>query len=100
VASDFGMYEPVFCVFISLDLWLESNLKLNPKLNPSAAIASPYVFSFSNDVTMPGGGQKAKDIAQSIFGQHVFKPEELVFLLHSTTCPHTFNAWIVDLDPV
>jgi hypothetical protein len=36
-----GCMNPVFCVFISLGLWLESNLKSNP-----SAIASPYVFSF------------------------------------------------------
>jgi hypothetical protein len=53
-----GCMYPVFCVFISLGLWLESNLKSNP-----SAIASPYVFSFSDDISMPGGGQKAKDIA-------------------------------------
>ena len=66
-----GCMNPVFCVFISLGLWLETNLQLNP-----SAIASPYVFAFSDDITMPGGGQKAKDIAQSIFGQNVFKREE------------------------
>jgi hypothetical protein len=31
-----GCMNPVFCVFISLGLWLESNLKSNP-----SAIASP-----------------------------------------------------------
>ncbi len=29
-------------------------------------------FSFSDDVTIPSGGCKAKDIAQTIFGQKVF----------------------------
>ena len=80
--------NPVFCVFISLGLWLELNLKSNP-----SAIASPYVFSFSNNITMPGGGQKAKDIAQSIFGQNVFKREvfEMAGLLGSHSI-HRFAA--------
>ena len=43
--------------------------------NANAAV-SPYMFSFCNDVAVPSGGQKAKDIAQSIFGQKVFKMEE------------------------
>ena len=59
-----GCMNPVFCVFISLCLWLEMKLQSNP-----SAIASPYVFAFGNDITMPGGGQKAQDIAQSIFGR-------------------------------
>ena len=66
-----GSMNAVFCVFISLGLWLESNLKSNP-----SAVASPYVFSFSDDVTVPSGGRKAKDVAQSIFGQKVFKLDE------------------------
>ena len=45
------------------------------RMNANAAV-SPYVFSFCNDVAVPSGGQKAKDIAQSIFGQKVFKMEE------------------------
>ena len=45
------------------------------RLNLSA-IASPYVFTFSDDVTVPSGGQKAKETAQNIFGQKVFMREE------------------------
>ena len=44
------------------------------RANASAG-ASPYVFSFSDDVDVPSGGQKAKNIAQTIFGQKVFKME-------------------------
>ena len=66
-----GSMNAAFCVFVSLGLWLEVNLKSNP-----SAIASPYVFSFSDDVTVPAGGRKAKDIAQTIFGKRVFKCEE------------------------
>ena len=63
--------DPVFCVYISLALWLETNLRTN-----ALAIASPYLFAFSCDVTMPGGGLKAKDTAQNIFGQKVLKLPE------------------------
>ena len=39
-----GSMNPVFCVLISLGLWLELNLRLNP-----GAIASLYhVFAFSD----------------------------------------------------
>jgi hypothetical protein len=65
-----GSMNPVFCNFISLGLWLEMNLRLNP-----SAVASPYLFSFSDETTIPAGGKKAKDIAQCIFGQNVFKAQ-------------------------
>ncbi len=65
-----GSMNPVFGLLISLGLWLELNLHLNP-----TAIASPFaVFAFSdNDVTVSLGGQKAKEMAQNMFGQKVFK---------------------------
>jgi hypothetical protein len=66
-----GSINPVYCVYISLGLWLELNLRSN-----ASAMASPYVFAFSDDITIPGGGQKAKDTAQNIFGQKVLKLEE------------------------
>ncbi len=56
-----GSMNAAFCVFVSLGFLLEVNLKSNP-----SAFASPYVFSFSDDVTVPAGGRKAKDIAQTI----------------------------------
>ena len=63
--------NPVFCVYISLGLWLEFNLQSNP-----TAVASPYLFSFSDDITIPNGGRKAKETAQNIFGQRLFCREE------------------------
>jgi len=68
-----GSMNPVYCVMCSLALWLETNLRNNP-----AAMLSPYVFSFCDDVRIPSGGRKAKDIAQHIFGQKVFKQEEFI----------------------
>ena len=66
--------DPVFCVYISLGLWLESNLRSN-----ASAMALPYVFAFSDDITIPGGGKKAKDTAQNIFGQKILNWEVTVF---------------------
>ena len=63
--------NPVFCVLISLGLWLKFNLQTNP-----AALALPYVFAFSDNITMPSRGQKSKETVQNIFGQKVFKREE------------------------
>jgi hypothetical protein len=45
-------------------------------MNTSAMI-SPYLFPFTDDITIPLGGQRSKDIAQNIFGQQIFKGEEL-----------------------
>ena len=33
---------------------------------------APYLFPFTDDITIPLGGQKSKDIAQTIFGQQFF----------------------------
>jgi hypothetical protein len=43
-----------------------------------SAMMSPYSFSFSDDITIPLGGQKSKDIAQNIFGQRIFKKDEFL----------------------
>jgi hypothetical protein len=67
-----GSMNPVFCVLISLGLWLELNLRLNP-----SAIAPPYVFAFSDDITVVlSGRQKAKEMAQNIFGKKMLKHDE------------------------
>mmetsp|Transcript_26866 Transcript_26866/g.38107 ORF Transcript_26866/g.38107 Transcript_26866/m.38107 type:complete len:262 (+) Transcript_26866:298-1083(+) len=52
-----GSMDPVFCVLVSLALWLKWSLLTNP----TAAI-SPYVFAFSEDTTIPKGGQKSKEL--------------------------------------
>jgi hypothetical protein len=68
-----GSLDSVFCVYLSLSLWLELNLKTNPN-----SFESPYVFSFSNDVDIPSGGVKTKDVVQNVFGQKVFNREEFL----------------------
>ena len=60
-----------YCVFISIGLWLELNIMTN-----ASAMISPYFFPFTNDIKIPLGGQKSKDIAQNIFRQQIFKREE------------------------
>ena len=64
-----GSMDTSFCVLTSLALWME----LNHRENPNAAL-SPYIFSFSDDVSIPKGGQKSKETAQAMFNK-VFKME-------------------------
>ncbi len=64
-----GLMDTAFCVLTSLALWME----LNHRENPNAAL-SPYLFSFSNDVSIQKGGQKSKQTAQAMFNR-VFKME-------------------------
>ena len=66
-----GSMDTAYCVLVSLAIWMEMNMRAN-----ASAGVSPYVFLFSNDVDVPSGGQKAKNIAQTIFGQKVFQMEE------------------------
>jgi hypothetical protein len=37
-----------------------------------------YFFSFSNNVDIPTGGVKAKDVVQNVFGQKLFNLEEFL----------------------
>ena len=67
-----GSMDTAFCVFISTALWLEMVFSRG---SPNA-MSSPYLFSFSDDISVPGGGQKTKDIVQNILGQHVFRRPE------------------------
>ena len=50
-------------MLFSLGLWLEYNIYTN-----ASAMASPYFLAFSDDITVPGGGEKTKETAQNIFG--------------------------------
>jgi len=66
-----GAMDTTYCVLVSTATWLEMNLRTNP-----SAMLSPYLFCFCDDVTIPAGGKKSKDIAQNIFGQKIFKMVE------------------------
>ena len=54
-----GSMDTTYCVLVSLAIWMEMNMHAN-----ASAGVLPYVFSFSNDVDVPSGGQKVKNIAQ------------------------------------
>jgi hypothetical protein len=66
-----GSMDTTYCVLVSIAIWFELNLRAN-----ASALISPYLFSFCDDISIPTGGQKSKDIAQTIFGQKIFKMEE------------------------
>jgi hypothetical protein len=53
-----GSMDTAFRVLTSLALWME----LNHREDPNAAL-SPYLFSFSDDVSIPKSGQKSKETA-------------------------------------
>jgi len=74
-----GSCSAKFCVYISLGIWLEMNLRYNVY-----AEESPFVFAFTPDCTSPGGGKKSKVIAQRIFGQGVFRRPEFMVLDEET----------------
>ncbi len=63
--------DTTYCVLVSIAIWFELNLRAN-----ASAMISPYLFLFCDDISIPTGGQKLKDIAQTIFGQKIFKKEE------------------------
>ena len=68
-----GCMDTVYCVLVSIALFLELNLSRNP-----SAMLSQYLFCFCNDIAVLGGGQKTKDIVQNVLGQHIFKQAEFL----------------------
>ena len=66
-----GSMDTTYCVLVSTAIWFELNLRAN-----ASAMNSPYLFSFCDDISIPTGGRKSKDIAQTIFGQKIFKMQE------------------------
>ena len=59
--------NPVFCNFISLGIWLE----VYAESSPTAGL-TPYLFVFSDDVTIPEGGKKSKNNVQKFFVEEIF----------------------------
>jgi hypothetical protein len=53
---------------IRIELWLEFNFIPN-----LSATLSPYLLPFSDDIILPLGFQKSKDIVQCIFAQRILK---------------------------
>jgi hypothetical protein len=53
-----GSLLTLYCVFVNVGIWLEIQLENTP-----GAHMSPYVFSLSNDFSIPSGGKKASTTA-------------------------------------
>jgi hypothetical protein len=66
-----GSINPIYCVHISVALWLEVSISRNP-----AAGLTPYLFAFSEDATVPEGGIKSKRTVQAIFQSNIFSLPE------------------------
>ena len=60
----------VYCVYISLALWLEIFIMKYPH-----AMLTPYLFGFSQDVSEEDGATGSKNIIQAIFGGSIFKAQ-------------------------
>ncbi len=76
-----GSMDTTFCVLESLAIWMEMNMHANA----SAGVLS-YVFLISDDADVPSSGQTAKNIAQTIFGQKVFKMVEFTSNADDSGC--------------
>jgi hypothetical protein len=63
--------NPIYCVHLSLALWLEVSISRNP-----TAALTPYLFAFSDDGSIPGGGLKTKKTVQNIFQSNIFNLPE------------------------
>jgi hypothetical protein len=58
-----GCMDTVYCVLVRIALFLGMNLSRNPSASQFIAI---YVLLY--DITVPGGGQKIKDIVPEYIG--------------------------------
>ena len=58
----------LYCVYCSLSLWLEIFLLKYPH-----ALLTPFIFGFSEDVTVAKGAKQSKSIIQGVFGGTIFK---------------------------
>ena len=56
-----GSMLTVYCVLVNVALWLEIQLETTP-----GATLSPYIFSFSQDYSVPSGGKKASNLASQL----------------------------------
>ena len=65
-----GLTDPAFDALTTLGLWLEMHFRWNPN-----ALLSPYIYSFTDDVAVPGGRVNSKNMARAAFTR-IFKMEE------------------------
>ena len=60
-----GLMDTAFCVYASLSLWMELNLRSSPN-----ALLSPYLFNLlSDDNSIPTGAKKSKKTAHNMFNK-------------------------------
>ena len=64
--------NPVNCVFISLAIWLELYLTTQQQN------LSPYVFNFSGDFTIPGGGDKTNDFVANTLQDKAYNSDQFI----------------------
>jgi hypothetical protein len=63
--------DPKYCVHLALAMWLEVYTENNP-----TALLTPYLFGFSDDTSVPDGGDKAKAMVQQVFNSSIFNRPE------------------------
>jgi hypothetical protein len=59
-----GSMLSLYCVFVNVGIWLEIQLEKTP-----GAQMSPFLFSFSNDYSIPAGGKKALTTASRMISE-------------------------------
>ena len=65
-----GSTMTTYCVLVNMGIWIECHHATQP-----GASASPYVFSFSGDHSVPDGGRKAKDVVSNKL-KKIFKEDD------------------------
>jgi hypothetical protein len=63
--------DHTYCVHPVLAMWLEVYMENNP-----TALLTPYLFAFSDDTSVPDGGEKAKAMVQQVFNSAIFNRPE------------------------
>jgi hypothetical protein len=66
-----GSMNPLYCVLLGLAVFLEIFIE-----SGGGALLTPYVFGFSNDDTIPEGGNKAKENVQTILATEIYNRPE------------------------
>jgi hypothetical protein len=59
--------NPLYDTHLSLGVWLESFLEDSP-----VAELTPYVFTFSDDIVIPTGGRKSKNLVSAFYTNEIF----------------------------
>jgi hypothetical protein len=65
-----GAMDPMYCVLLALAVFLEIFIE------SGRGGLTPYVFGFSDDYSIPEGGQKAKDFVQTVLANEIFNRPE------------------------